>query len=64
MTESAVVVHTGSGTLTGLADALDRLIGSGVAVAGDLVISVGGVDLVRVDLRALVATISTQDGAR
>jgi hypothetical protein len=49
-----------SGTsVDALVDALDRLIGNGVAVVGDLIISVGGVDLIRVDLRALLATVGT-----
>jgi hypothetical protein len=48
---------TSNASVEGLVDALDRLIGSGVAVVGDLIISVGGVDLIRVDLRALVAGV-------
>lgn len=41
-----------------LVDLLDRLIGTGVVLAGDITISMAGVDLVRVSLRALVATVS------
>jgi hypothetical protein len=41
-----------------LVDLLDRLIGTGVVIAGDVVISMAGVDLVTIKLRALVATAS------
>ncbi|MGZ4696337.1 MAG: gas vesicle protein [Oryzihumus sp.] len=41
-----------------LVDLLDRLIGTGVVIAGEVTISMAGVDLVRVSLRALVATAS------
>ena len=40
-----------------LVDLLDRLLGVGVVLAGDIVISLAGVDLVQVRLHALVTTI-------
>ncbi|MFI0369682.1 gas vesicle protein [Actinomadura sp. 1N219] len=40
-----------------LVDLLDRLLAGGVVIAGDLVISIAGVDLVRVSLRALITTV-------
>jgi Gas vesicle protein len=40
-----------------LVDLLDRLLGTGVVVAGDVVISLAGVDLVQVRLHALITTI-------
>ena len=40
-----------------LVDLLDRLLGTGVVVAGDVVISLAGVDLVQVKLHALITTI-------
>jgi hypothetical protein len=40
-----------------LVDLLDRLLGTGVVLAGDVVISLAGVDLVQVQLRALVASV-------
>jgi hypothetical protein len=55
-------VHAGA-SVEGLVDALDALIGDGAAIAGDVVISVGGVDLIRLDLRALLAGVSTDQGA-
>jgi hypothetical protein len=64
VTDAALVVPSRAVGLDGLADVLDRLLGSGVAVAGDIVVSVGGVDLVRVDLRALVASVTVSAGAR
>jgi hypothetical protein len=40
-----------------LVDLLDRLLGAGVVISGDVVISLAGVDLVQVRLHALVATV-------
>ena len=40
-----------------LVDLLDRLLGTGVVLAGDIVISLSGVDLVQVRLHALITTI-------
>lgn len=40
-----------------LVDLLDRLLAGGVVVSGDVTISLAGVDLVRVSLRALITSI-------
>ena len=40
-----------------LVDLLDRLVGTGVVLAGDVVISLAGVDLVQVRLHALITSI-------
>ncbi|MEU5993682.1 gas vesicle protein [Spirillospora sp. NPDC047418] len=40
-----------------LVDLLDRLLAGGVVITGDLVISIAGVDLVQVSLRALITTV-------
>ena len=40
-----------------LVDLLDRLLGSGVVLAGDVVISLAGVDLVQVRLHALISSV-------
>ncbi|NUR09301.1 MAG: gas vesicle protein [Nocardioidaceae bacterium] len=48
-----------------LVDLLDRLLGTGVVIAGDVVISLAGVDLVQVKLLALVSSVRaemTDDG--
>jgi len=42
-----------------LADLLDRLLGAGVVLSGDIIISLAGVDLVEVRLRALISSIRT-----
>ncbi|GAA4459613.1 gas vesicle protein [Phytohabitans houttuyneae] len=42
-----------------LVDLLDRLLATGVVVSGDVVISIADVDLVRISLRALVASVGT-----
>ncbi|HKR71045.1 MAG TPA: gas vesicle protein GvpJ [Streptosporangiaceae bacterium] len=41
-----------------LVDLLDRVLGGGVVVAGDITLSIAGVDLVTISLRALVASVS------
>ena len=43
-----------------LVDLLDRLLGTGVVLSGDVVISLAGVDLVQVSLRALITTIRSE----
>jgi hypothetical protein len=40
-----------------LVDLLDRLLAGGVVVAGEITLSIAGVDLVRISLRALVASV-------
>lgn len=42
-----------------LVDLLDRLLGGGVVVAGDLTLAVADIDLVHVSLRALVSSVAT-----
>jgi hypothetical protein len=45
-----------------LVDLLDRLLGTGVVLSGDIVISLAGVDLVQISLRALVSTVRSDLG--
>lgn len=40
-----------------LVDLLDRLLAGGVVIAGDITISIADVDLVRISLRAIIASI-------
>lgn len=40
-----------------LVDLLDRLLGTGVVLSGDILISLSGVDLVEIRLRALIRTV-------
>lgn len=40
-----------------LVDLLDRLLGTGVVLAGDVVITLAGVDLVQVKLHALITSV-------
>ena len=40
-----------------LVDLLDRLLAGGVVITGDITISIADVDLVRISLRALIASI-------
>ena len=45
-----------------LVDLLDRLLAGGVVLTGDLTISLAGVDLVRISLRALITSIAPVEG--
>ena len=45
-----------------LVDLLDRLLGTGVVLAGDVVISLAGVDLVQVRLHALITSVRSEMG--
>ncbi|MDG4806519.1 gas vesicle protein [Micromonospora sp. WMMD1120] len=40
-----------------LVDLLDRVLASGVVISGDLTLAIADVDLVRISLRALVASV-------
>jgi hypothetical protein len=50
-------VNRSDASLAGLVDALDAIIANGVTVAGDVVIGIDGIDLVRLDLRLLLVGI-------
>ncbi|TDC76400.1 gas vesicle protein [Actinomadura sp. 7K507] len=56
---TAVLDHAGDAPMerVALVDLLDRLLAGGVVITGDLVISIAGVDLVQVSLRALITTV-------
>jgi hypothetical protein len=60
-TQTADVMASASGPAArqeiALVDLLDRLLGTGVVLSGDVVISLAGVDLVQISLRALVTTV-------
>ena len=43
-----------------LVDLLDRLLSDGVVLAGDVVLSIAEIDLVRVSLRALIVSVGQQ----
>lgn len=57
----STVSTTASNELTvpqiSLVDLLDRLLGTGVVLSGDIVISLAGVDLVQVRLHALITSV-------
>ena len=42
---------------TSLVDLLDRVLATGVVLAGDVTVSLAGVDLITVRLRALVSSV-------
>jgi hypothetical protein len=47
-----------------LVDLVDRLLAGGVVIAGDITLAVADVDLVYVQLRALVSSVSTAQDER
>lgn len=47
---------------TSLVDLLDRVIAGGAAVSGDIIIALAGIDLIRLDLRLLLAPVDRSDG--
>ena len=63
---SSEVEHSGPSAIgqIALVDLLDRLLGTGVVLAGDIVISLSGVDLVQVRLHALITTIRADMAGR
>jgi hypothetical protein len=46
-----------------LVDLVDRLLGGGVVISGDITLAVADIDLVHVSLRALVASVEKAVGA-
>jgi hypothetical protein len=48
------------GSQISLVDLLDRLLGAGVVLSGDVVISLAGVDLVQVRLHALISSVRAE----
>lgn len=50
-------VEPATGRQVALVDLLDRLLDTGVVLAGDITVSLAGVDLVRVKLLALVTSV-------
>jgi Gas vesicle protein K/Gas vesicle protein len=51
---------------SGLVDLLDRLLDTGVSAAGDVTLAVAGIDLVHLQLKALLASVDAEerDGPR
>ncbi|MEU6879468.1 gas vesicle protein [Streptomyces sp. NPDC046712] len=47
------------GRQVALVDLLDRLLSGGVVVAGDIVLSIADIDLVRISLRALIVSVES-----
>jgi Gas vesicle protein len=56
-TTTTTTATVGTASQVSLVDLLDRLLGTGVVLAGDVVISLAGVDLVEVRLNALLTTV-------
>jgi hypothetical protein len=44
-----------------LVDLVDRLMTGGVVIGGDIVLSIADVDLVHVSLRAIIASVGTEE---
>ncbi|WP_328923448.1 gas vesicle protein [Streptomyces sp. NBC_00190] len=48
------------GRQVALVDLLDRLLSGGVVLTGDVVLSIADIDLVRISLRALIVSVSSE----
>jgi len=44
-----------------LVDLLDRVLAGGVVIAGEITLSIADIDLVRISLRALIASVRMED---
>ncbi|WP_406673548.1 gas vesicle protein GvpJ [Nonomuraea sp. N2-4H] len=44
-------------------DLLDRLLAGGVVLTGDLVLSIADIDLVRISLNAVIASVDELEGS-
>ena len=42
-----------------LVDLVDRLLGKGVVISGDITLAIADIDLVKLELRALIASVDT-----
>ncbi|MEU3727742.1 gas vesicle protein [Streptomyces sp. NPDC031705] len=47
-----------TGEEVALVDLLDRLLAGGVVLAGDITLSIADIDLVRIDLKALISSVN------
>jgi hypothetical protein len=48
---------------TSLVDLLDRVVSTGALISGDIIISLAGIDLIRLDLRLLLVAVGTAEEA-
>ncbi len=55
--EARASVQSAGAAQISLVDLLDRLLGTGVVLAGDVIISLAGVDLVEIRLNALITSV-------
>jgi hypothetical protein len=44
-----------------LVDLLDRVLAGGVVIAGEITLSIADIDLVRISLRALIASVRVEE---
>jgi len=58
VTQQRELAPYGAARDVSLVELVDRILGTGVTVSGELVLSVAGVDLVVIELRALLASVS------
>jgi hypothetical protein len=60
ITHSTQVASDVDATQISLVDLLDRILGTGVVISGDVVVSLAGVDLVQIRLNALITSVRAQ----
>jgi hypothetical protein len=56
-------VESLAGRQVALIDLLDRLLNGGAVLTGDLVLSVADIDLVHINLRAVIRSITSEEPA-
>ena len=61
MTQSVSTTPREQGGPVALVDLLDRLLGTGVVLSGDVVISLADVELVRIQLWAVIQSVRAAD---
>jgi hypothetical protein len=57
-----VQTYTTTASEPSLVDLLDRLLGKGVVITGDIVVSLAEVDLVRIQLSAVIGSVREEMG--
>ncbi|KAF0968301.1 gas vesicle protein [Gordonia sp. YY1] len=58
MNESAPVVRADDTRRIALVDLLDRVLAGGVVITGEITLSLADVDMVKISLRTLIASVS------
>jgi hypothetical protein len=61
VTELAEPALTARSEPASLVDLLDRVLAAGIVLSGDVTVSLAGIDLITIKLRALVSTVRPEE---